>query len=138
MAAIHETAYPQLKSSYTEEELSRLFTPSDKEQHFARRHTREASACICLLTLLKTFQQLGYFVKLQDIPAVIPRHVSLCLGYLFEPEIPGNYDESGTRSRHTTHIRRFLKVKPIDESTTICIRQAAWPAIMGELKLCKK
>jgi hypothetical protein len=48
---------------------------------FAESRTREASPRIALLAMLKTFQRLGYFVKLTDISQVILRQVAQTAGY---------------------------------------------------------
>ncbi len=55
MPATYETAYPQLQSNYTEQALHRLFSPTEAEVKWARRHTRERWSRLGLLTLLKSF-----------------------------------------------------------------------------------
>lgn len=55
MAAIHETAYPRLKSSYSEEELTLTYTPTEKEVAWVSQRARDESTQLALLTLLKVF-----------------------------------------------------------------------------------
>ncbi len=128
MPATYETAYPQLQSNYTEQALHRLFSPTEAEVKWARRHTRERWNRLGLLTLLKSFQTLGYFPFWQDIPPVITRHISACLGLLFVPEVPPGYDESGTRSRHMNHVRRLLGVEAVGAATLEAMQEAALEA----------
>ena len=135
MAAIHETAYPRLKFDLSQEELIKFYTPTEQEQRLARRHTRELNARVCFLVLLKTFQRLGYFLGWKDIPPLIITHIASALGCLFEVQVPEGYDESGTRSRHLKHIRRYFGVKPIGEATFSCLKEAAWQAAQTKEKI---
>lgn len=135
MAAIHETAYPRLKFDLSEEELIKFYTPTEKEQRLARRHTRELNVRVCFLALLKTFQRLGYFLKWKDIPPLVVKHVASALDCLFEVQAPEGYDESGTRSRHLKHIRRYFGVKALSEATFACLQEAAWQAAQTKEKI---
>ena len=76
MLSASDTAYPLLKASPTARELDELFTPNPFELIFAESHTREPATCVGLLLLFKTFQRLGYFVQVGDIPISIAHHVS--------------------------------------------------------------
>lgn len=125
MLAIHETAYPRLRSSYSEEELRVHYTPSEKEVTLAYHYCQQDAMRIGLLTLLKTFQHLGYFLKWNDIPVTISRHIGCCLGFLFIPDVPTSYEESGSRYRHMRLIRKYLNVQPLRKTTYICMQEAA-------------
>jgi len=135
MAAIHETAYPRLKFDLSQEELIKFYTPFVKEQQFAKRHTKGMNGRVCFLVLLKTFQRLGYFLMWKDIPPIIVNHIASALGCLFKVQAPEGYDESGTRSRHLQHIRRYFGVKPISEATFACLKEAAWQAAQTKEKI---
>jgi hypothetical protein len=63
-----DTAYPLLKESPTGRELQELFTPNLSELGFAGENTRQPVPGLGLLLLLKSFQKLGYFVRLAEIP----------------------------------------------------------------------
>lgn len=76
MSAIHETAYPRLKSAYSEQELKEIYTPPPDELAFVCRKRREAPARFALFLLLKTCQRLGFFLRLADIPAQIRDHIA--------------------------------------------------------------
>jgi len=66
MTAIHETAYPRLKSSITERDLIEVYSPSTAELDLARKASKGHNARLGFLVLLKTFQRLGYFVMLSS------------------------------------------------------------------------
>lgn len=61
MTAIHETAYPRIRSNVTDKELEQIYTPSEEEFWFANKNTKAPAQRLGLLVLLKTFQRLGYF-----------------------------------------------------------------------------
>ncbi len=58
MPRIDETAYRQLKTEPTEQELRELYTPTLDERHLARQHTTSKPALVAFLVLFKTFQHL--------------------------------------------------------------------------------
>jgi hypothetical protein len=66
--------------------------------------------------MLKTFQRLGYFIALRDVPRSIIEHIGYDQGLLIVPDSMAEYDESGTRRRHVAIIRKYLRVKSFDES----------------------
>ena len=125
MPAIHETAYPRLKSDYSEEELSHYYTPIPAEIAFVRQQTTDPDRQIILLIWLKVFQRLGYFPPWKQIPPPIGEHISRVMGGLFVPPVPTGYDTSGTRFRHTKLIRQFLGIHPLGQATQLFIKQAA-------------
>ena len=81
------------------------------------------------LVLLKTFQRLGYFVFVSEVPTPIVRHIARCLGTDHRPERLLRYDESGTRRRHIPVIRAFLNVQPFNSEAralvAAVVREAA-------------
>lgn len=116
MPSVHETSYPRLKSSISAQDLADIYTPTEEEVSVARRAARGASAKLCFLVLLKTFQRLGYFTQLRDVPPTITEHISRCLRGEFVDVVPVAYDESGTRRRHVATIRKYMKVSTFDDS----------------------
>jgi len=63
LPAVHETAYPRLKHSISNEELHESYTPSADELALVDEASKGTGPKICLLVLLKVFQRLGYFVR---------------------------------------------------------------------------
>ncbi len=110
MPSPRDTAYPVLKACPSDKELQEIYTPTVEEIAFARRKTRLPAQFFSVLLLLKTFQRLGYFVKHEDIPLPILRHISQSTG---SKEIPDGMESlnSGTaRDRVTSMIREYLGV----------------------------
>ena len=114
MPSIHETAYPRLKDSFTQKESERYYTPNEADLELAFGAVNGKAARLAFLVLLKTFQRLGYFLMIGDVPERLIGHVARCLKYPKTPDL-SEYDESGTRQRHLTLIREYLQVKPFDE-----------------------
>jgi Domain of unknown function (DUF4158) len=67
MPVIADTAYPRLPAEPGPAELE-AFTPERVELAFARQRTPQPGPRLALLVLLKTFQRLGYFARLADVP----------------------------------------------------------------------
>jgi hypothetical protein len=110
--SIAETAYPRLKNQISTKELLEVYTPTEHELKLADRQTKGAVAKLGFLVLLKTFQRLGYFILVKNVPTSIIKHIA---GYIKIYEVPqklDSYDSSGTRWRHLTLIRDYLKIKP--------------------------
>ncbi|MBK8225342.1 MAG: DUF4158 domain-containing protein [Candidatus Obscuribacter sp.] len=70
---------------------------------------------LSFLVLLKTFQRLGYFEMVSDVPERIVAHLARQLNLRKSPSL-AEYDDSGTRRRHVASIREFLQVKAFDET----------------------
>ncbi len=117
MPSVHETAYPRLKSSITIKELADIYTPTPAEVELAERVAKGHAARRCFLLLLKSFQRLGYFIMLRDVPAPLVAHIA---GSLPSPDGECSstemelYDNSGTRRRHVPIIRAHLGVTTFD------------------------
>ncbi len=122
MPCVHETAYPRLKTSMTAKDLTKIYTPTLDEISLANSNARGQSAKRCFLILLKTFQRLGYFIQLRDVPIQIVNHISKC--FAGEPSSLdlSAYDESGSRRRHVQIIRDYLQVKPYDRQANQLLR----------------
>jgi hypothetical protein len=61
--------------------------------------------------LLNTFQRLGYFVMLSDVPLPILEHVAQCAGYEAVHEDLIRHGESSVRRRHMLLVRDYVGVK---------------------------
>lgn len=110
MASIERTAYPRFKRSPTPQHLHALYTPTAEEMAFAQKTTRSLTSQLSLLVLLKSFQQLGYFPKIGDVPAAVVDHLRNCLSLI--PAIEPGYEETRTLYRHHQAIRDYLRVTP--------------------------
>jgi Domain of unknown function (DUF4158) len=114
MLSASDTAYPRLKASPTARELDELFTPNLFELTFAESHTREPANCVGLLLLFKTFQRLGYFVQVGDIPISIAHHVSRAAGFTEIPKDLATYDSGTVRIQHMALVRSYVGVGAFD------------------------
>jgi TnpA family transposase len=109
-----DTAYPRLKAHPTTRELESSFTPTLAELAFATQHTRRPASHVAWLVFLKTFQRLGYFVKLTAVPAVLIHHVAHAAGFLYPPQGLLDYDRGTARDRQLALVRTYVNVTAFD------------------------
>ncbi len=112
MASIRETAYPRFKTTINLKDLDTLFTPTQDEILLAQQNTKSAFNKFCFILMLKSFQKLGYFITISEIPPVIMQHISNKLKVNISIRKQNKYDSSRTRLYHLAAIRKQLKVKP--------------------------
>src|SRR5271157_4148454 len=112
---IQETAYPRLKSGVAARELIEIYTPSPEELALAVQATRGEVAYLGFLVLLKTFQRLGYFVPLSQVPKSIVEHIVTFTETGEALSDLASYDSSGTRHRHLQIVRQTLHVQLYDK-----------------------
>ena len=125
MLSASDTAYSLLKVSPSARELDELYTPTIFELSFAEGSTRHLGPRMGLLILLKTFQKLGYFVQMSDVPSSIASHIAKAGGYPEGLKELATYDGSRTRSRHIALIRSYLGVSAFDrEARKLLVRSA--------------
>ena len=110
MAAIYETVYPRLKTFISKKELQRIYSPTQEEIRFIRKASKSANVRLCLLIQLKTFQRLGRFERIGNIPSSIIKHISEILGFKSIPNMVYAYDRSGTKIRHIAQLRSYLQI----------------------------
>jgi hypothetical protein len=125
MPGIRDTAYPQLKSSPSAKELADVYTPSFVELVWAEKRTKEPAPRVGLLALLKTFQRLGYFVSLSDVPVCLLEHIARSAGYDLVPVELFRYDASSVRRRHMLLIRDYAAVKAWGEDAETAMEKAS-------------
>jgi Domain of unknown function (DUF4158) len=110
MISPSDTAYPLLKAHPSVRELEESFTPTLFELTFAEQRAREPIPTVGLLVNLKTFQRLGYFVKIAEVPTAIIRCIAKAAGYLDIPEGFSKYDDRPVRFRHMELVRSWVGV----------------------------
>jgi Domain of unknown function (DUF4158) len=115
MPVITDTAYPRLTSSPSDGELD-VFTPSDEEISFALRHTRQPGPRLALLIFLKTFQRLGYFVQIADVPEAIIAHIAEAAKLAGVMAGVADYDDTTYRTRLMQLVRNFAGVSGYDRT----------------------
>jgi uncharacterized protein DUF4158 len=94
LASIDRTAYPRFKRVVSARELAEAFTPTPDEITWARGRTHSDEHFLALVVRLKSYQRLGYFPKLDAIPAVVaaPGMDWGELGALSRPDQRGELD----------------------------------------------
>ena len=113
MPVIADTAYPRLSAEPGPAELE-AFTPEVAELAFARQRTRQPGPRLALLVLLKTFQRLGYCVRIADVPETIIAHIAASAGLAGTVYEIDAYDDTTYRVRLAALVRGFVGVAGYD------------------------
>ncbi|MBZ6476415.1 Tn3 family transposase [Streptomyces griseocarneus] len=108
MASVERTAYPRFKRTISSRELHEAFTPGPSEVAWARGKARPAEHVLALVVLLKSFQKLGYFPDLAEVPEPVVEHVRGLLG--MGEEVEPVHDSARTLRHHRTVVRERLGV----------------------------
>jgi len=124
MPGIQETAYPRLRSRLSLRELEEVYSPTNDDLEFARRVTKGATAQLGFLVLLKTFQRLGHFVSVTEVPEAIILQIANRAGIRYDQTDLSGYEFSGTSRRHRQQIREHLEIKPYDRQARRLIVEA--------------
>jgi len=136
MTAIYETAYPRIKPDITINELENLYTPSAAELKFVTKQRRQPHAQYILLLLLKTFQRLGYFILLKEVPYSVKKHITKSIpNYSFNEKKLNEYDKSGARQRFLNILRKYIKVNAFDKKARDLIDQITEQAAQTKQEL---
>ncbi len=114
MTSIERTAYPRFKRQFTTKELTEIYTPTKSEIAFAYNTTKGESNILSLLVILKSFQRLGYFPSIADIPLKIINHIRSHVKLALD--IVLGYENNKTMYRHRTAIREYLQVKSFNQT----------------------
>ena len=116
MISITKTAYPRFKKSYNEEELTKIFEPTDKELKFCRKNARGETQRLTLLALLKSHQYLGYMPNTLRVPKSLRQYLADKLVSSKALQlIELTETNKKTFYRYRKAIRSFLKVLPWSE-----------------------
>ncbi len=126
MASIEQTAYPRFTNETLEEEdLRKLFDPTDEELKFIKRRSRKPSGNLTLLILLKAQQYLGRTTAPSKVPNQIKQYLAeqLELSEVVQPLTETEASKT-TFHRYRKSIRQFLAVKPWSEQAEGIIMEA--------------
>ena len=107
MTTLDRTAYPHLNKPLTERELAACYTLDDREKAFIDLNARGDRGPLVLAILLKTRQQLGYFVPLTQVPVsvttCIAKQLNIALTVPVDP-----LHERKSQYRYRSACREFL------------------------------
>ncbi len=106
-----DTIYPVLKENLNLYELNSCFLATEDEITLIEKETRSISSKLGFLITLKTFQCLGYFVKVEIVPKNIISFISSQLNIEQFESILIEYDSSRNRINHMDKILQFMSVK---------------------------
>lgn len=126
MASIERTAYPQFKRNPVVRELVAAYTPTDAEVAFVAEYTRQPAHRLTLTILLKTFQRLGYFPVLDEVPPAVVRHIRSALKLRVQVK-PANL-ANASRYRYYRRIRQFLQVRAYSDGGLKIAARAVYEA----------
>lgn len=126
MASIERTAYPQFKRNPVVRELVAAYTPTDAEVAFVAEYTRQPAHRLTLTILLKTFQRLGYFPMLDEVPPAVVRHIRSALKLRVQVK-PANL-ANASRYRYYRRIRQFLQVRAYSDGGLKIAARAVYEA----------
>ena len=123
MTSIDRTAYPRFKRMITTRELAGSFTPSNEEIEWARDMTLSDPHLLALTVWLKSYQRLGYFPKLDEVPQVVVEHVREAL------RLPADVEGRG---RCNTDGETASRVRPYAAGGEVQRREGADPGRGGD------
>src|SRR6516162_1674604 len=115
MTAVHETAYPRIRSDLSDKELKDLYSPTPEDLAFIDRSTKSTVAAFGGVILLKTTQRLGYFPSFDALPPRLIRHFSSLMGVLLPHDTLHLYEQRGVRKWHLPLIRDYLGMTAFSE-----------------------
>jgi hypothetical protein len=125
VAAIDRTAYPRFKRVVPARELAEAFTPTVAEVAWAREKTQNDQHLLALVVWLKSYQRLGYFPKLDEVPAVVVEHVRGLLD--LSDEVTVEHDADRTAKWHRGLVRALVGVKYDAGKARVIAEQAIRP-----------
>jgi len=128
MTAIERTAYPRFKRNLTAKDLAEIYTPTPGERFLAARSTKGSLAEVGFLVLLKTYQRLGRFILISEVPVPIREHIARLIDPHLDLSNLDGYDSSGTRQRHILLIRAAQQLKPYSRAARTCLLKAMFEA----------
>ncbi|MFD4764374.1 Tn3 family transposase [Streptomyces sp. NPDC058439] len=109
MTSIERTAYPRFKRLITAHELHLFFSPTRDEVQWAADATDGDEHLLALLLVLKSYQRMGCFPALEDVPAQVVEFVRRQVE-LPEGTLPV-YRAERTAKHHRGLVRKRVGVK---------------------------
>ncbi|MGW3728418.1 DUF4158 domain-containing protein, partial [Streptomyces sp. NPDC000851] len=108
MTSIERTAYPRFKRLITAHELHLFFSPPRDEVAWASEATDGDEHLLALLLMLKSYQRMGCFPRLEDVPEKVVDFVRRA-GELPESTLP-LYQAVKTAKNHRGLVRQRVGV----------------------------
>ncbi|MGW2772012.1 DUF4158 domain-containing protein [Streptomyces olivaceoviridis] len=109
MTSIERTAYPRFKRLITARELHVFFPPGEEERVWAEEVTDSDEHQLALLVALKSYQRMGCFPKVYDVPAQVVEFVRRAVE-LPESTLPV-YASGRTAERYRSWVHERCQVR---------------------------
>ena len=112
MSSIERTAYPRFpkRRKLKQQELNRGYSINQDELKMLKLYANTDKSRLNLAIQLKTFQVLGYFISIDQVPLEAIAHVRQSLKY--HHRLSYGYGENNkSLYRHRVRIRNYLQVK---------------------------
>ena len=110
MTAIHETAYPRIRSTLSDKELEEIYTPTPDDLTFVQRITKSPVAAFGAIVLLKALQRLGYVPTFEALPPRLLQHLATTMGVLTPHVFLHQYEQRRLREGHVPLLRAHLGI----------------------------
>ena len=112
MSTIERTAYPRYskRRKIKQKDLDECYTLSSDEVALMNKHTRKSQPKLNFAIQLKTFQKLGYFISIDEIPEVIIFHLKRSLRFHHRTKVGYDSLSPTTLYTHRNVIRTYLKI----------------------------
>ncbi|MDQ5930311.1 MAG: hypothetical protein QG594_2099, partial [Bacteroidota bacterium] len=126
MISAKDTVYPVIKEEITNKELAECFLPTEDEILFCKNETRSNLNFLFMLIILKSFQRYGYTVLLSELKNKIIEFISENVDVRVTKDEINIYDLSRIRRRHSSVIKKFLKIKSFTEDGENFVSEIAY------------
>jgi hypothetical protein len=107
VTSLERTAYPRFKRRPSAQELREVYTPNAADLLFTQATARGPAPTLTLVVLLKAFERLGYFPRLQEVPFAVVAHLRSCLRLPADTSLEVT---PRTLYKHHAAIREYLRV----------------------------
>ena len=128
MTTMDRTAYPRLGARLTRDELNARYDLSETDLAFVRAAARGETGRLILAALLKTRQDLGCFLALDEVPPAIVSHLAAQLGGGMPQAWPDEARRTKSLYRYQAAVRVHLRVTPYGDTGERLVTRAVLEA----------
>lgn len=105
-----------MKNHLTEEELEEVYSPKEHEIHWSETKARGPLQQLGILVLLKTTQNLGFFITVHEVQNGIVQHIARKAKLLLPTADEWQkYSMSRTCERHYAFVREYLEIRKFNQ-----------------------
>lgn len=132
MTAIHETAYPRIRSRLNARELAELYTPTPEELALSERHTKSPIARLGFIVTMKSFQRLGYCPAIGTVPPALIRHIAILVQLENVADRLQEYEKRQFHWKHAPVIRAYLDIRAFGDGGSRVMTEALTAAAQSK------